>query len=123
MACRHPFGLSWRSASLRQTVAISAGLAVPIGLMLTAISMSYRYRMEFYPLLEFAGLLAIPRLSAAGFGPGFRKIAIAATVIGIVGAHAELLLYKVSPYGPGEWNLQNGIVELYRWALLHKPLE
>lgn len=123
MACRHPFGLSWRSATLRQTVTISAGLAVPIGLMLTAISMSYRYRMEFYPLLEFAGLLAIPRLAAAGFGPGFRKIAIATMAIGIVAAQAELLLYKMSPYGPGEWHLHNGIVELYRWSLLDKPLE
>lgn len=104
-------------------LAIAAGLSVPIGLMLTAISMNYRYRMEFYPLLEFAGLLAIPRLSAAGLGPGFRKIAIALTVLGIVAAHAELVLYKLSPYGPGENNLQNGIVELYRWALLHKPLE
>src|SRR6202012_4335014 len=32
-------------------LALAAGLAVPCVLMLAAIYMSYRYRMEFYPLI------------------------------------------------------------------------
>ncbi len=52
---------SSRIFSHDQGLALAAGLAVPCVLMLTAIYMSYRYRMEFYPeidLLAFLGLYA-----------------------------------------------------------------
>jgi hypothetical protein len=100
----------------RRTVILSVlpGLLVPIVLMLTAISMTFRYRLEFYPFLELCGFAGLVRLFAA---PGRRAtfwIGVGA-IIGIVTAHAMWLLYMLSPFGPAQ-EVMNGlpIVTFYR---------
>jgi hypothetical protein len=80
------------------------GLAVPAVLMLTAISMNYRYRVEFYPFLVLAALLGSRPLSAnpAPFGRKARTAILAAVVASVLVSHAMAALYAVSPFGPAE---------------------
>ena len=93
-----------RFFSLAQGLALAVGLAVPCALMLTLISMTYRYRMEFYPeidLLAFLGLyvtVSDPALLAR-FNRG-RRWMLAATVVSVVSAFALMALNKVSDTGP-----------------------
>lgn len=109
---------------LSQGFAIATGLAAPGGLMLTAMGMTYRYRMDFLPLLEFVSFLAIPCLSREyavhRMARGLRISLVVATIVGIVAAHVILVLYKLSPLGPGQMHLHEGIVNLYHSAALHK---
>ena len=82
------------------TAAIAGGLAIPPLLMLTAYAMAFRYRMEFYPLLEF---LAFIGGFAAARVPvrltNWPRSAIALAVLGIVASHLLLVVYRASPYG------------------------
>jgi hypothetical protein len=95
-------------ASLRRwpEAALAAGLAVPPLLMLSAISMAHRYRMEFYPFFLFAALLGWRTLcrdtAARPFGVVGRAAIVASLAVGILTAHAEAALYAVSPWGPAE---------------------
>ena len=75
------------------------GLAIPPFLMLTFISMTFRYRMEFYPLLELAAFIGLDRMLAK---PTKRQRIpfIVGAIAGIVGAHLSWMLYMVSPFGP-----------------------
>jgi hypothetical protein len=113
----------WRPRRL-QAFAIATGLAAPGGLMLTAMGMTYRYRMDFFPLLEFVSFLAIPCLSREyavhRMARGLRISLVVATIVGIVAAHVILVLYKLSPLGPGQMHLHEGIVNVYYSAALHK---
>ncbi len=98
-------------------LAVAAGLVAPCLLMLTAISMNYRYRMEFYPemdLLAFLGLYAIA--SDEELLGGFmrrRRWVIAALAMSIVGAFALMILYKLSDWGPSQVYLRNGLIHYY----------
>jgi hypothetical protein len=82
-----------------------AGLAVPPILMLTAISMAYRYREEFYPVLILASLLGFQTLCRAS-GKPFTRLAraaiVAAVIASILVSHAMAAFYAVSPWGPAE---------------------
>ena len=77
----------------------AAGLLVPILLMLTAFSMTFRYRMEFYPFFELFAFLGFAALLAA---PSRRATVLVATasIVGIVTAQGWWLLYMLSPFGP-----------------------
>lgn len=103
--------------SYAQGLALAIGLAVPCVLMLTAISMNYRYRMEFYPemdLLAFLGLYATvsdPALLAR-FNR-HRSRMLAATIISIVSAFVAMFLYRHSPFGPAQLYLHNGVFHFY----------
>ena len=103
-----------------QVIAVAAGLAVPAGLMLTAIAMNYRYRLDFYPLWEFAGFIAILALShrhaSTGMAISTRRLVLAAAITGIIAAHGFLLLYRLSALGPGQDSLHAGVFEFYRSA-------
>jgi hypothetical protein len=107
----------FRLFSPAQGLALAAGLALPCVLMLTAIFMCYRYRMEFYPemdLLAFLGLYAVainPALQAR-FNRR-RRWMLAATAISIVSAFAAMVLYKLSEWGPSQPLLQDGAVHYY----------
>jgi hypothetical protein len=74
-----------------------AGLACPILVMLTAISLCIRYRMDFYPALDFAACLG-----AAALRPASRS----ALRIGLLGglgaatAFVTLWLSYFAPFGP-----------------------
>ena len=123
-----PFLLVLAAAGLwtvrdRARAALSLGLSLPIGLMLCAISMAHRYRMEFYPLLIFAALLALTaprREERAGPGlpgRGFRAAVVAGVVVSVLTAHAMAAIVARSPWGPGEFYLESqGLIETYRRA-------
>jgi len=104
-------------ANPAQLLALAAGLALPGLLMLQAIYMSYRYRMEFYPELD---LLAFLGLYAAVSNPTLlarliriRRWIVAAAVVSIVSASASMVLYKLSRFGPSGQYLRHGIVSYY----------
>jgi hypothetical protein len=110
-----------RSPAVSQRIPLmlcAIGLFVPIVLMLTAFSMTFRYRLEFYPFLElcaFVGfwrvLVAPPRRIGIAFGAG--------AAVSIAAAQALWLLNMLSLPGPAH-NLIGtlGIVDYYR-SLLH----
>lgn len=82
--------------------AVAAGLAVPPALMLTAFVMAFRYRVEFYPLLELLAFVALafaPRVARWGSAVSPRRALAVLTVASVVAAHALLLLYKGSVPG------------------------
>lgn len=98
-------------------LALATGLAVPCVLMLTAIYMSYRYRMEFYPEMDLLGFLG---LYATVSNPAlllrfnrFRRWMLAAAVISIVSAFMALALYWRSPWGESQVYLRNGLAHYY----------
>jgi hypothetical protein len=112
-----------RSRSARRWIApgpllaMAAGLTAPCLLMLTAISMNYRYRMEFYPeidLLAFAGLwLTVKDAEAGARFARLRQWMVAAVVVSVVGAFGSMILYKMSYWGPSQLYLRGGIVRYY----------
>jgi hypothetical protein len=80
--------------------AIGCGLTLPPLFMLTAYAMALRYRMEFYPLLEFLALIG----GFAAVGPALRwqrksGLVIALALISIMASHVVLIAYKVSSGG------------------------
>jgi hypothetical protein len=42
-------------------LAIECGFVAPCVLMLTALAMNFRYRLEFFPLIEFGAFLGFSR--------------------------------------------------------------
>ncbi len=107
-------------------LAIAAGLAVPCVLMLSAIYMSYRYRMEFYPLMDllaFLGLYAV--VSDEGLLAKFSRLRgwmVAATVVSVVTSFGMLVLYELSEFGPSREFLQGGIIHCYVDVVRHISL-
>jgi hypothetical protein len=100
-----------------QGLALAAGLAVPCVLMLTFISMNYRYRMEFYPEMD---LLAFLGLYTTVSNPALlvrfnrcRRWMLAAAVVSIVSSFAAMVLYKLSDWGISQPLLRDGVVHYY----------
>ncbi len=84
--------------------ALLLGLALPPILMLSAISMSYRYREEFYPFLILAALLGFRGLcrNPSPFGRKVRAAIAAAVIVSVLVSHAMAALYAVIPFGSAE---------------------
>jgi hypothetical protein len=102
----------------RARAALLLGLCAPPVLMLCAISMAHRYRMEFYPMMFLAALYGV---NAAGrrmdVSSGFRAWIVGATVAGIVASHGMAVIDARSPWGPGEFYLERyGLVGTYTRA-------
>jgi hypothetical protein len=99
----------------RIRAALLLGLCVPPVLMLCAISMAHRYRMEFYPLLFLAALFCIRAQSRrTALTESFRAAIIGSVVVGIVAAHGMAVLDARSPRGPGEFYLErDGLIGTY----------
>lgn len=103
----------------RQAAALLLGLAVPAFLMLIAISMTFRYRMEFYPFLELAAFLgchALCRAEAVAGGAGSGRLVGAlwiATAGGCAAAFLLGMLYRLSPFGPATILLPFGWLNFY----------
>ena len=108
----------------RGRAALLIGLAIPPALMLCAISMAHRYRMEFYSCLFLAALFGlIVREWQGDKGQGHKgarnalghKGVIAACVaIGIAASHAMAVVYVWSPAGPAEFYLERyGLIGTY----------
>jgi len=108
-----------RAVPHRAPLILSAiGLAVPIVLMLTAFSMTFRYRMEFYPFFELCAFVGFWRLLMAP--PRRIDIAVGVgAVTSIIAAQALWLLNMLSLPGPAH-NLIGAmnILDYYR-SLLH----
>ena len=94
-----------RLIDLRAMAAIMIGLSIPAFLILTYFYMAFRYRMEFYPLLEFAAFLGF---FAICINPGqfsalarrrLSLILITSAGFGIFYSHFALFLHKISPPG------------------------
>jgi hypothetical protein len=104
------------------------GLSVPGLLMLMAIHMTFRYRMEFYPLFELFGFIGFGCIAAAaarrrGVGRLSAKategVVAMAALWSIVIAHGLWLIYAVSPLGPAWMEMHGaGVVEFYRAAAI-----
>jgi hypothetical protein len=80
---------------------IVAGLAIPSVLILIAIALTFRYRMEFYPLFEFLGLFGLISLARkfASHPRLLTNVCGLMVVVSIVSSHAFLFAYKMSPWG------------------------
>lgn len=97
--------------------AVLTGLVIPIFLMLMAIYMAFRYRMEFYPFFEFASFIAFGRLISSPRAPRPGPFKVAAYT-GVVVALALFVLYRISPYGPAAGPLATtDLISFYRTLL------
>jgi hypothetical protein len=95
-------------------VAAALGLAVPALLMLTFCSMTFRYRMEFYPLFELLAFIGFGRLVSHSSNRGPLLVGVA-TFAGVVTAHVAWVFHVLSPLGPaGKVMGSLSIVEFYR---------
>ena len=97
--------------------AVALGLFVPCALMLTLIWMTYRYRMEFYPEIDFLAFLG---LYATVSNPALlawvrrrHRWMLAATMVSIASAFAAMMLYWFSDWGPYQRLLGGGLVHYY----------
>jgi hypothetical protein len=110
------------SARVLQAAALASGLCLSGLLLLTAFSMNYRYRLDFYPaiyLLTCLGLyttVSSPALSATLLRR--RRWLIAALSVSIVSSCLALALYKLSEMGPALPLLNHGLCQYYRSQLL-----
>lgn len=103
------------SAHRARSVAIALGLAIPAGLMLCAVSMNFRYRLDFYPLFEFLAFSGLILAARGGPAPGPRWTAMLA----IVSVLASLLVgaaYLVGRLGPGQLLIGDGVGAYYLQA-------
>jgi hypothetical protein len=100
-----------------RTLAIMLGLSVPCALMLTFISMNFRYRMEFYPLMEFGAFAGFRTLCRSDLSTAaanwMRGVSVALAALGIFSSSASLALYKVSDFGPSTHLLRAGVFNYY----------
>lgn len=74
------------------------GLCIPAGLMLLAITLTFRYRMEFYPPLDLAAALGLIGLGQGARAPSWRMI-LYPGIAGAGVAFASLVIYYLSPFG------------------------
>ena len=88
----------------RSRAALLLGLSLPPILMLCAIGMAHRYRMEFLPFLFLAALFSLAK--ARELGRRARIAACAAVAIGVLASHATAIAAARSPWGPGEFFLE-----------------
>jgi hypothetical protein len=103
--------------SLSQSTAIALGLMAPCALMLSFPWMLYRYRMEFYPELEFLALLGLYLTMTdeemlrrfSRLQNGFR-IGLVVSIVASVGA---LALWDVGGDASPDEIVQLGIVHYY----------
>jgi hypothetical protein len=120
-----------RLLDLRAVAVLMIGFLIPVFVILTFHYMAFRYRMEFYPFLEFAAFLGFYAIcvSPGQFSEASRSrlslVLIASSGFGIVYSHLLLFLYKISP--PGNYvergsntsvvSLANGWVDYYYFHL------
>lgn len=94
-----------RLLDIRAVAALMIGFLIPTFLILTFMYMGFRYRIEFYPFLEFAAFLGFyaicvnPGQFSALWRSRLPFILIASAGLGIVYSHFALFLHKISPPG------------------------
>lgn len=95
--------------------ALFGGFTVQSALLLCAISTAYRYRQDFYPLIDlliFSGLIMLGRVSFSQRNT-LRAGLAAAMLVSIVSAHVSLGLYKLSPLGMYSLNVPGSLNDYY----------
>jgi hypothetical protein len=98
-------------------VSTALGLSIPAGLMLTFQFMSPRYRMEFYPVLEFCAFVGFRHMISNKHLINSRLFTIAA-VFGVVYAQIFWFFLTISPGGDVLDQLQQmGWIAFYRAGL------
>jgi hypothetical protein len=99
-----------------RALAIACGFIAPCVLILTAIAMNFRYRMEFYPLIEFGaflGFLALCGSARQTIANPMSGISVALAAAGILGSMLTLFLYKMSNFGSAIGPLHAGVYNYY----------
>jgi hypothetical protein len=127
---RLPRLASERLLDLGAVAALMIGFAIPVFLVQIFMTMAFRYRMEFYPLLEFSAFMGFyalcvnPRQFSPSSRNGLSAILIASAGIGIIYCHLLLFLYKISEGGdyahPGTGtgvSAANGWIDYYHTRL------
>lgn len=96
-------------------IVIAGGLAIPALLMLTAISMCFRYRIDFYPLFEFLAFVGIATYGTSAGVPRLasRQVLLWLLAISTFASHLEMMLYRLSDLGPGQRFLGHGLASYY----------
>jgi hypothetical protein len=119
-------GVAWlaraRSIAIDRFAAclVVVSLMLPGLLMLMAMALTFRYRMEFYPGFDFLALFGLLAL-ADKFAARPRRWSIVCGLmvgISILSAHAFLLAYKIGPWGDSERVQRTGWASAYR-AFFH----
>lgn len=96
----------WRAAGARMAEAgpLMLGMAVPPLLMLSAIYFAFRYRLEFYPLLEFGAFLGAwlvcARTGATRPARTFGWALSGSVVVGIVVSQVTMRCHIAAIFGP-----------------------
>lgn len=95
---------------------VLAGLAIPPLLIMSALALAFRYRLEFYPFLELAALIGFAEL-ASGPGLGAKVRGWVAVGVGwsVIAAQAMWVLTMLSPFGPVQSLIgPDGVAAFYR---------
>jgi hypothetical protein len=102
-----------KSFQISEWAAIAAGLSAPAILMLGYSYMTYRYRMEFYPVIDFLALLGLYAIvSSESVRAKFAQYRVwmeAALIISIAASFAALYFYWTAPFGPVQDFIQRGL--------------
>ena len=114
--------LTGLSGARRWAAAVAVGLLAPCVLMLGLAWMTYRYRIEFYPEIDFLTLLGLYLLltqeSAFTRSAAIRRVFSAALAISILSSTAALMLHDISDEGAlPEEILSPGVVRYYHDAV------
>ncbi len=112
----------------RWAAAVAVGLLAPCALMLSLAWMTYRYRIEFYPEIDFLTLLGLSLfLTQKGSltrSATTRFIFGTALAISIVSSTAALMLHDMSDEGAEpEEILSPGVVQYYNGAIRYYVYE
>jgi hypothetical protein len=105
-------------------LAVLVGLSASAVLMLCAIAMSFRYRIDFYPFIEFSafiGAVIICRMASAWSIARLTAGCVVATMTAIAASHFVLVLHKLSLPGPPIAFLRPGIVHFYAGEAVGHP--
>jgi hypothetical protein len=102
----------------RAAVAVVAGLTAPCVLILSFDVLAFRYRIDFYPFIEFSAFLGTALLLQSSLLG--RKVVrwglLIAAAMSIFASYAELRLYRASDFGSA-LGFKPGILYYYSHAL------
>jgi hypothetical protein len=106
-----------------QCGAVAIGLLTPWILMFMASSTAYRYRMEFYPEIDFLAFLGLylavtDQTVLAGFST-FRRWMTLGLAVSVIFSFFTLMLYDIGATEATERDAPAGIVGFYRQAVTY----
>jgi len=113
----------------RRSLALLAGFGGQILLILVASSMTFRYRMEFYPSLELMAFLGFYAICAADAPSAMTEHPILSRAIwacalwSVIAAHALMILYRSSEFGPASVVLHPGWLGFYYARMMNLPFQ